>query len=403
MRKARIGALLLLSALPCAAQRGAEPELVPRFAPLKQVPVAEPLKPAPEERVDEPVYKILPGRDDLMRKPRASELGAKAERREFLRVRARAWFFSGGNYSRVSSRIAPGSLSPAGAEAWHGNTQTFDSRGMMALYSAEFAPVPWVSIQVEHGRDASTKAPYRDRYWVHAPEVEDLTYTPSGAVWHKPDHEEDLVYGGTSRGEADWAAATLYFRVVEARIAGQDDDAFRHVFDMGPGIHRLRLRHRVKDLEVIKGGGRYHAAKPVGPVAGYDSTYEALWRGAHLAVRDTVKFPRRFHLEGEAFWAPMGMEFRGDGRDNSNIGLGGLRAEGPNYEDRARGAAIHFRFAGGWSWKRLSFDAGYQRLYFYSRTGKRRFHNFDGTKTDANLDVAAAELDGFFAGASFRF
>ena len=405
MRKARLGAWLLLFALPCAAQRGGEPELIPRFAPLKKLPATDPLKPVrrPVDLEDEPVYKILPPRDDLMRKPRSSALNAKAERREVLRLRTRLWFFDGGASARISEQVPPHLVTPEGLEVWEGETEEFGAGGMMLLYAAEFAPLSWLSFTAEYGQEKKTKGRYHDKYWVHSPDSPDLTYFPTGAKWIHPQHEDDLVLSANSRGSVDWSAATMYFRVLEARIAGQDDDSFRHALDVGAGAHQLRMRQRMTDREITRSDGRRYGPFPLNPLPGYDATYEALWRGGHAAMRDTVKFPKKFTLEGEVLWAPVGMEFRGDGYYNQGVGPGDLRAETPNYEDRARGSAIHMRFAGGWTWGPLTFEGGYQRLYFYSRTGRRRFHNFDGTKSEVQLDNATAEFGGFFAGANFRF
>jgi hypothetical protein len=287
-----------------------------------------------------------------------------------------------------------------GAEVWLGETEERGADGFMLVNSAELAPLPWLSVTAEYGESTRLKSTGRERYWVHSPDTDLLIYLPNGANWHHPDHEDDQVFGIKTSGEAEWMAASLYFRVIEARIAGQDDDEFRHALDIGGGYHRLKLRQRLTERSLARKDGRFYNL-PLN--AGLNGTYDSLWQGPHAAIRDVVKFPRGFHAEGEAFWAPVGMEFRGDGFDNTAVGAGGLIASNPNFRDRARGSAIHLRFSGGWSWGPLSVEGGYQRLYFYSRTGRRRYHLFGGGDFDRHLDFGAAELAGLFAGASLRF
>lgn len=405
MRKARLGAWLLLFALPCAAQRGGEPELVPRFSPLRKLPVAEPLKPARAEPAEEqpPGYDILPRPSDLMRKPKAASIGAKAERRPWLVLRGRVWFFEGKADTRYAVQVPPSDVSPEGLQVWLGLTEERAARGFMLISSAELAPLSWLSVQGEYGRQPTARGRGASRYWVHSPEADTLTYIPTGAVWHNPRHEDDLVFGQEVKTDAQWMAGNVYFRVVEARIAGQDDDAFRHALDLGFGAHRLKLRQSLSHLERTLSAGKFYAGAPLAPIGGLAATYETLWQGPHFAARDVVKFPAGFSLEGEAFWSPGAMELRGDGYDNLSAGAGGLIAQSPNFRDRARGSAIHLRFAAGWSWGPFTVDGGWQRLYFYSRSGKRRFHQFGGGDVDRDLNYAVTELGGLFAGASVRF
>lgn len=405
MRKAR-ALLLLLLACPALAQRGGEPELLPAFKPAaRKAPKAAPLRelaaPAPEEAG----YDILPARKpapapyDLMRKPTPKSLGAKAERRPIIMLRTRAWFFQGSMDTRWSEQVPPANVQD-GLEVWLGQTEERGADGFMLVHSAELAPLSWLSVTAEYGKTTRLKSTGRERHWVHSPDSALLIYIPTGATWSHPNHEDDQVFSLKTAGEAEWAAASLYLRVLEARIAGQDDDEFRHALDVGAGYHRLRLRQRLSERALALKTGKFYNL-PLNP--NLSGTYESQWQGAHAAIRDIVKFPRGFHAEGEAFWAPVGMEFRGDGYDNTAAGAGGLITASPNFRDRARGSAIHFRFSGGWSWGPLSVEGGYQRLYFYSRTGRRRFHQFGGGDADRNLDFGVTGLAGLFAGASLRF
>lgn len=407
MRKACF-LLLLFVVRPGHAQSGGEPELMPGFksrpkkAP-KAGPLREPSRPA-ENKTREagarPTSKPPSAPDDMMRKPVPKTLGAKAERRPRLSFRTRAWWFSGSMDTRVSEQVPPGQTSPPGSEVWLGLTEERGAEGFMFVHSAELAPFSWLGLTAEYGKTTRLRGAGRERWWVHAPQADRLIYVPTGGSWSRPEHEDDQVFSLKTAGEAEWAAANLYWRIVEARIAGQDDDEFRHALDVGGGYQRLRLRQRLSERSLaLKRGKLYNL--PLN--AGLDGTYHAQWQGAHAALRDTVKFPAGFVAEGEAFWAPVGMEFRGDGYDNTQAGPGGLAAATPNYRDRARGSAIHFRFSGGWSWGPFSLEGGWQRLYFYSRTGKRRWHLFGGGDRDEALEFGVTSLSGLFVGGALRF
>ena len=97
------------------------------------------------------------------------------------------------------------------------------------------------------------------------------------------------------------------------------------------------------------------------------------------------------------------MTYRGEGFDNLGSYWLPLRDSAPNLVDTAKGTAVHFQLGARWDWKRLRLEAGYQRLYFYSRTGTRAFYGADGGVTNYQLDFATAEMSGFYAGAALRF
>lgn len=418
MRKACALLLLLLAAPPARAQRGAEPELMPAFkpSPRKKTPKAQPLRePAPPSE-ETAGYDILPARkdaprptDDLMRRPRALSLGAKAVKREYFTVRSRFWFFDGSVDTRYASRLPSDLVDPPSAEIDRGETEKRGAGGMMRVDSLEFAPLPWLSFVGEYGEERSTKGSYDDRFWIHSPNGGLLTNLSNGFTWTNPEHETDVVFSGKTAGRVDWAAGSVYLRLVEARIAGQDDDSFRHSFDLGLGVQRLRQKQRITDFVVEDAAYKwYNQLLPPGPIAGYDSTYESIWEGAHIAFRETVKFPARFSFEGEALWSPLGLNYRGDGFDNFQLefipeNFVVLREQSPNFEDRAKGAGLHFRLAGQWTYGPFTIEGGYQKLFYYSRTGRRRYYLIDGTHLDQELNFAKTDLGGAFVGGTIRF
>lgn len=414
MRKACALLLLLLAARPGHAQRGAEPELMPAFKPSarkKAPPRAQPLRELAPPSEETTGYDILPARkepprppDDLMRRPRAISLGAKQVKREYFTVRSRFWFFKGSVDTRYAWRLPSDLVFPPSFEFDIGETEKRDASGMMRVDSLEFAPLPWLSFVGEYGQEKETKGAYDDRYWVHSPNG-GLVFGPGGS-WTNPEHEDDAIFSGRAAGKADWAAGSLYFRVVEARIAGQDDDSFRHSFDLGLGMQRLRQRQRLTELVSQPSPNKFFSQPAPGPLPGFDSTYDSVWEGFHIAMRETVKFPARFSFEGEALWAPIGLQYRGDGFNNTQVaGLPGfvLRAESPNFEDRARGAGLHFRLAGQWTYGPFTVEGGFQKLYFYSRTGRRRYFLLGGGHAENELNFAKTDLGGAFVGGTIRF
>lgn len=419
MRKACALLLLLLAAPPTRAQRGGEPELMPAFKPnsrKKAPPKARPLSELAPSTEESPGYDILPARkeeaprppEDLMRRPRALSLGAKAVKREFFTVRSRFWFFNGSVDTRYASRLPSDQVDPPSAEIDRGETEKRGAGGMMRVDSLEFAPLPWLSFVGEYGEERSTTGSYDDRFWIHSPNGGLLTNLSNGFTWTNPEHETDMIFSGKTSGRADWGAGSVYLRAVEARIAGQDDDAFRHSFDVGFGAQRLRQRQRITEFVVEPSPGKWFDPPPAGPYAGYDSTYESVWEGFHLAFRETVKFPARFSFEGEALWSPLGLRYRGDGYDNFQVEFIPepgvlLRAESPNFEDRANGAGLHFRLAGQWTYGPFSIEGGYQKLYFYSRTGRRKYYLLGGGSFEQELNFAKTDLGGAFIGGVIRF
>ncbi len=407
MRKARATALLLLWALPCAAQRGAEPELLPSFAPARRPASATKAptvkRPPPEPEEDKPLYEIIPPRkDDLMRVPKAEMIGRKPKQREIVRLRSWWWAAEGSAETRhsesYSATVTQGVAEPV---YWLTYTQKFKPRNEFIVHSVEFAPLSWLSVEAQDGRSRS-RGRWSGSDALHAPHFDLFTWTPTGAQWTKPDHVEYFREGAELTGTARWSAANLNLRVLEQSLSTIDETEYGHSLDVILGYHRFIDRMRITNGSVDVQTNQVTVTPGVGPINNLDSTYEARWQGGHIGLRDDVRLPLGFGFEGWALWSPV-MEYQGDGFDNRSALSGTLSSNFPNYEDRARGTAIHFNLLAAWRWSFVRLEAGWQRLYFYSRTGNRRAHRPGGTHTDLNLDHAITERAGFFMGASVRF
>lgn len=322
------------------------------------------------------------------------------QKRETLRLRGRIWLADSSVETRNSVQVPPELITPPG-EVWLGETDKITGHGTMAVFSAELAPVPWLSGEVQYGQDRA-RGRYEEHYWVHAPDAYTLTYAPTGAVWQEPNHEDDLVYGARSYSRRDWLAANLYWRVLNAKFEAAEEVQFWETLDLAVGFERFRQDSHLDSLRVDKSLGKYYPTLPTVPIPGFDSSYSASWQGMHVGVREELYGPRGFSMEGSFFWSPF-MTYRGEGFDNRYAASGDLRGEAPNYSDRAPGAAVHFQLGAAWSVSRLRLEAGYQRLYFYSRTGRRYYYNAAGGTTEHQLEYATTRLDGLYAGATLRF
>ena len=401
--------LLLLTAPALAASRSAEPSLDPVFDKREEPrprPDASPqFEPDPgvvspetelPAEAPEPIHRTA---DNERR--RIIERLEPPERRPYVVVRSRAWLASGSVTTRWNVQLPPAQVTPPGLEVFIGETQDHKFSGLMTVNSAEIAPLSWLSLEFQYGADKPTGS-YTDGLWVHAPKADILINTGNGATWHNPDHENDLVYGADESGYRDWIAATVYLRALDSKINSPESFDLRHTLDVGLGVERYRQNARRTNLAITQNLMKFYSNQPVGPIPGYDSTYDALWQGPHIALRDSISARRGLSLEGVVIWSPF-MQYRGQDYENLNAGPGGLQSQTPNIQDSAGGTAIHFDIGAAWTFSVFRLEAGYQRFYFYSRSGKRRFYNFDGTVTERQLDFATTDLAGFYGGASLRF
>jgi hypothetical protein len=413
MKEARFLALALLLCAPGIALGGpGDPELLPNFnraAPSPRLP-SEPAAPKPAPAVEPSDETLIP---EVARPPKRMQPVEDEGRpsRPKLVLRSRAWLASGSLNTRFAFMVPLDQVTPPGLMVHLGETQQHRSDGLLLVYSAEVAPLSWLSFQGEYGRSRH-KGSLLDRYWVDSKDAEPLTYIPNGSTWYHPDHEDDLVAGGGITARRDWTSATVYFRAWDGIIGGTEFFKLRHNLDLGFGGQRYRHFSRMTDLVVLGNRKKYYQPLlDAGAIAGYESSYEGVFSGPHVALRDEVSGFYGFSMEALFVYSPL-MSYRGDGYDNFRGALGALnamqqgtllRAAAPNYKDSAGATAVHFALTAGWDWRWLRLEAGYQRFYFYTRTGSRRYYHENGTTTDVSLDFATAELGGVFGGASLRF
>lgn len=393
---------LLLAALALGGVRAhaapAEPSLMPELdaAPRRRV---EKKAPAPLPAAPDPGDTGAVPYDDNPAHPPKRRLFEveKPPRRPWIVTGARAWMTSGSVDTRYSIQVDPARVTPRGV-VFNGETEERGGHGVMPVYSAEVAPFTFLSFEFQYGEE-KPKGRYRDRYWVHAPDYSTLIYTPTGGTWHNPNHEDDLVLGSDAKSRRDWTAATMYLRLADAKINAPEALDLRHSLDLALGAERFRQNSRLTNLEVLSNSKKYYSGIDPGPIAGFDSTYEAVWQAPHFGLRESITTAGGFSLQALILYSPSA-EFRGQGFNNfSSSG----RAESPNFADWAHGHIFHFDVGMGWQWSVVRFEAGYQRLTFMGRNGRRRYYNADGSSTDVSLDFSRATLGGAYAGASLRF
>jgi hypothetical protein len=377
-----------MDALP---RRRAEKKAAPAPAP---VPAADPDAPGP-----------VPYQSDVYNPARQVKLDLfnpeAPPRRPWLITRVRAWLTSGTVSTRYSVQVPPADVSPPG-DVFIGETEKHKGRGVLPVYSAEVAPLSFLSFEGQYGNENHLKGVYEDHYWVHAPDITTLTYNPTGAVWHNPNHEDDLVYAADSSVKREWAAATMYLRVIDAKINAPEALDLRHTLDVAFGAERYRQDSRDTNLRIDSNKKMFYSNANPGPIAGLDSSYDAEWVAPHVGLREEMSTRGGFSLQMLVLWAPAAT-YSGRGFYNLSAQSGSLRAETPNYQDWAHGMAVHFDLGMGWSWSVFRLEAGYQRLTFWARHGTRRYYKGDGTTQDRTLDLADTSLGGAYAGASLRF
>lgn len=404
MRVFGVAALVLAAGAAAAWGAPSEPSLTPAFDALprgRRAPKPEPWARAPAEIPAEPAPQAE-GIENPALPPRRLRLKPeKLTRRPFAILRTRAWLAGGSADTRFGVQVPPAQITPP-AVVYTGQTQERGASGVMIVSSLELAPFEFLSFEVQYGRDKA-RGHYDEKYWIHAPDAYRLIYFPTGATWHNPNHEDDLVYGADVAARREWAVATAYLRLVDAKINAPEGLDLRHTFDFAVGVERLRQNADLTNLAITANSKKYYSNADPGPIPGFASTYDALWQAPHFGIREEVTALTGFSLQGLFFYSPAA-DYHGRGFDNfaAEPGGGG-RAESPNFADWAHGSMYHFEVDMGWAWPNFRVEAGYQQVNFFARKGLRRYYLSDGTTADRVLDYAQAELGGFFAGASLRF
>ena len=392
MRLIGLAAVLLFSLAPAYAGRD---DGNPRLTPDLPLSEPRPIQPLPESVVPLPEKRApLPAENDPFK-------------RELVVLRARAWLTTGSVDTRISRQVPPQNVTALGpngqqADVFLGETEQRGAAGLMLVYSAEVAPLRWLSGEFQYGDD-SPKGSYGDHYWVHAPNAAFLENFATGATWNFPNHQDDLVLGADARSRRDWTAGNIYARVIERRNRRPDDAVWHETLDLAFGYERFRQDSSLTNLSVTMNQGKYYSpGLPVGPIAGFDSSYCAAWSGPHFGFRDEVAVPYGFSFDGMFLWSPF-MVYRGEGYDNLGTYWAPLVNSSPNFVDTAHGTAVHFQLGARWDWAMFRFEAGYQRFYFYSRTGTRTFSGADGGISSMQLDFSTAEVAGAYAGVTLRY
>ena len=372
-------ALLLFLRVPAYAGRDAGDARLTLDIPLHK---AKPIQPLPET--------IAPLQKERAPSPAADD----SFKRKLVVLRARAWLTTGSVDTRISQQTN------SQPDVFAGETEERGADGPMFVYSAEVAPLRWFSGEFQYGED-NQKGTYADHYWLHAPGVE-IDFPR--ATWVSPDHMDDLVLGADARSHRDWTAGNIYARVLDLHNQRSEDPVWHETLDLAFGYERFRQGSNFTNLSVTMNQGNFFSpGLPVGPIAGFNSSYSAAWSGPHFGFRDEIAIPYGFSFDGMFLWSPF-MVYRGEGYNSGGPTFWGpLRNVSPNFIDTAHGTAVHFQLGVRWEWSMLRLEAGYQRLYFYSRTGTRTFFAADGSSPGMQLDFATAEMGGAYTGVTLRY
>jgi hypothetical protein len=396
--RGRLAVLVLAALAPTAAWAGgssADPDLIPDFGTAPAQAPAAPAPSGPAAAPRAPLYNPFRAHDENVDVPR------DPHGRAYVALTSRFWIADGSVNTRYNVQVPPNEVSPAGLDVFLGETRDYNVHGLMIVEGAELAPLRWLSFEAEYGSDKPAGG-YGDHFWVDAPEATLLTNLSNGATWHNPNHEDDVVYSSDQSANREWVAASAFIRIIDSSFLEVLN--MRDTVDLAVGAERFRQNANMSNASIVFNENKFYApGLPLGPIPGYASYYDATWQGPHFGFREEFQAKNDFSLTGILLWSPF-MEYSGTGYDNLSVNPTGLRQADPNYADWAHGTAIHFFLTAGWSpvrWLRL--EAGWQRLYFYSRTGLRRYYNFDGSTNDVQLDYAQASLAGFFGGATLRF
>jgi hypothetical protein len=392
MRLPRFAVLSLLLCIPAHAGRDEGDARLTLDIPLKE---ENPVQPLPETIVPlKRQVRVLRPEEDATYK------------RELVVVRARAWLTTGSVDTRISYQIPPQDITLlAGSQKTPfslGETEQRQDNGLMLVYSAEVAPIRWLSGEFQYGDD-SHKGSYGDHYWVDGPGWSQFQNFATGGIWNYPSHQDDLVLGSDASSHRDWAAGNIYARVLELRNRRPNDPVWHETLDIALGYERFRQNSSLTNLSVTMNAGKWYSpGLPVGPIAGFDSSYNADWTGPHFGIRDEVALPYGFSFDGLFLWSPF-MVYRGKGYDNLGTYWEPVTSSSPNLIDTAHGTAVHFQLGARWAWGMFGIEAGYQRFYFYSRTGTRTFLAPDGSTSSMQLDFATAEVAGAYGGVTWRY
>lgn len=405
---------LLLVLCPAARAASADPSLLPEFenrkrapkpaaAPRRAVPADEPAPPPPAAADETPVPEAV--RPPRLDRPDQRDEVVDLKRREWIVVRERTWLLSGTHETRFESPASAAAftrLSGTG-DVWDGETYNTRLRGAMPIAELEVAPFPWLSFVGEFGTSVMKSRGWADTAWIDSPRAR-VQSVATGFIFDGPGHAQTShASAGVESARTTWESASVAVRLLENRGGTRGRMEYDHSIDLLIGAHQFKDEFTAANAIVDGYSGTVAQVYAVGTrFPGPDLHQRALWRGPHAGLRLDSEVPDGFGFHGLVLWSPL-MEYRGDVDEIVHQSAGNLRPRNPTTLERAHGTAIHFRLGASWRWEFLSLEGGYMRLYFYSRSGRRRQYAPDGSSTDELLDHAITERSGFFVGASARF
>ncbi len=405
----RLSLALVFALAPAAHAASADPSLIPEMdahRPAAKAPPA-PRRPTPVSPAEEVVPAAPAPADPRPKGPRRDLENEvlEAPRRPWFALRERTWFMHGSVDERYSQDATANFTVTQGlGPPRTGTSENARLKGIMPVLEAEVAPLSWLALVGEYGVAADANPGTGVSTWVDATKADILTNNGTGAVWNDPGHAEYLhqSFGGTS-AKTTWQSASVALRIVDSHGGTQGRMEYDHSIDLLLGAHRFRDEFTMTNGLVDLNSGQVAGLPAAGTYTdGPLYTKTLTWRGPHAGIQAETSLPEGFRLDAQVLYSPL-MEYRGTIYDALNGGNGVDRAQSPNIQEWAHGTAVHFRVGAGWHWGPVSVDGGFMRLYFYSRTGRRRTYAADGSSSDVQLDHAVTERSGMYAGASFRY
>ncbi len=153
MRLSILAALLFSLCVPALAGRDEGDARLTLDLPESPQHVERPIQPLPES--------LVPLKEARASRPEEDD----AFKRELVVVRTRTWLTTGSVDTRISQQI---NVNP---NVSIGETEQRGANGLMLVYSAEVAPIRWLSGEFQYGEDRQNGS-YGDHFWVQAPGVE---------------------------------------------------------------------------------------------------------------------------------------------------------------------------------------------------------------------------------------
>jgi len=308
------------------------------------------------------------------------------------------WATVGRDHVQTSAPYRPFYQPPAEGGGSAGTSLDFSGIDCVwYMLSAELKLKHGFSLGAEYGFAGVDDGPGYIHDWYSRPGG-DLYFTPSPnpTVWHNPDMRDYSAVRAKLDGSSKIASAAVYYRLLYHTV---DTFGYRRglgTLDLFVGysgysdsLHLTNGSQLLSDQPDTK-SPPYKPPTEVGPISGMNSHYNVRWEGMKIGARERLIIRPRWSLYGTISWWP-GMKYTGEGYWN-------WRTNGAqNVLYTADGTQIDYMVSLSYAYsRRVSFEAGYRGIEWYSRSGTGTIRNTDGTVYAVNVDSAQSSRKGWF-------